>query len=341
MDCLSDTSDTSATSYERGRKAMDVKRPVLLIRYPKIEIFPSRTEIDQLTAMGYGFTQEPAVFGLNWNIDQINDYIYSLYPDVPLQTIGFKMGKCDRTKKVFILKRVENTKELKEELGNSKLIIIPNEELPERPIIHKKEDDSDDENTTLTRRSERKSLHKYKLSEDDEDYEVIIENGQSSKLKDINEETNDHEEYSVEKILDKRTLNGKVEYLLKWKGYSEQDNTWEPEENLDCPDLIAAYEAQFEVIPKVDPEENEKVNKRKNITEDNRARGFDRGLEPDKIVGATDASGELMFLMMWKNCKEADLVPASQVNVRCPEVVINYYENKEQWFCKQSIIEID
>ncbi|XP_023014543.2 chromobox protein homolog 1 [Leptinotarsa decemlineata] len=148
------------------------------------------------------------------------------------------------------------------------------------------------------------------------------------------------EEFSVEKILDKRTRDGKVEYLLKWKGYNEEDNTWEPEENLDCPDLIAAYESQFEIASAAKAEEADK-SKRKNITEDNRARGFDRGLEPDKIVGATDASGELMFLMMWKNCKEADLVPANQMNVRCPEIVINYYENKKQWFTKNSVIELD
>ncbi|KAM3716001.1 Chromobox protein [Dirofilaria immitis] len=38
--------------------------------------------------------------------------------------------------------------------------------------------------------------------------------------------------YAAEKILKSRTRKGKTEYLIKWKGWSNQHNTWEPSSNI-------------------------------------------------------------------------------------------------------------
>jgi hypothetical protein len=40
------------------------------------------------------------------------------------------------------------------------------------------------------------------------------------------------DEYEVEEIRGKRLYRGKVQYLVKWAGFNEKENTWEPLENL-------------------------------------------------------------------------------------------------------------
>jgi len=52
---------------------------------------------------------------------------------------------------------------------------------------------------------------------------------------------NNEEEYEVEQILDKRTRYGKTQYLIKWKGYPLSEASWEPEEYLNCPELLKEF----------------------------------------------------------------------------------------------------
>ena len=44
----------------------------------------------------------------------------------------------------------------------------------------------------------------------------------------------DEEEYEVEQICEKRLQEGKVEHLVKWKGWDHKDSTWEPIDHLNC-----------------------------------------------------------------------------------------------------------
>ncbi|XP_061741231.1 E3 SUMO-protein ligase CBX4 isoform X2 [Nerophis ophidion] len=48
--------------------------------------------------------------------------------------------------------------------------------------------------------------------------------------------------FAVEGIEKKRIRKGKIEYLVKWRGWSPKYNTWEPEENILDPRLLLAFQ---------------------------------------------------------------------------------------------------
>ena len=49
------------------------------------------------------------------------------------------------------------------------------------------------------------------------------------------------EEWVVEDILDSKIINRKLQYLVKWKDFGVEHNSWEPRENVHTPDIIADF----------------------------------------------------------------------------------------------------
>jgi len=160
------------------------------------------------------------------------------------------------------------------------------------------------------------------------------------------------EEYEVEKVLEKRMKKGgQVEYLVKWKNYDDpDDNTWEPADNLkEAKHAIDKFEKDLEsknssavksslkrksaAVGKENETKAVKIEgKGGNKKSEDKPRGFARGLKPEKIIGATNEPGELFFLIKWQGSEEADLVAAKEANVKIPQVVIKFYEDRLNWY---------
>uniref|UniRef100_A0A2M3ZC00 Heterochromatin protein 1 n=1 Tax=Anopheles braziliensis TaxID=58242 RepID=A0A2M3ZC00_9DIPT len=185
------------------------------------------------------------------------------------------------------------------------------------------------------------------------------------KSADADSDSSSAEEYVVEKIVDRRERKGKVEYLLKWKGYPSDSNTWEPRENLDCPELIKAFEQSREAGGKKDSGKEKAKPRRTSTTSrkkkggdsdaDNGAgsddddrddtgstkgktsvvaeevSGFEKGYTPEKILGATESNGKLLFLVQWKDKDKAQLVKSEEARKHCPQLVIDFYEDRLIW----------
>jgi hypothetical protein len=55
--------------------------------------------------------------------------------------------------------------------------------------------------------------------------------------------------YNIEKILDRRKVNGKFEYKIKWEGYPMSQSTWEPMKNLEtAKELVEEYNLSHPIL---------------------------------------------------------------------------------------------
>ena len=81
------------------------------------------------------------------------------------------------------------------------------------------------------------------------------------------------EYYNIEKIIDRKRVNGKFLYKIKWEGYPMSQCTWEPLKNLEnAKSLIEEYDKAHPInIDEEEPTKRKEVinnNKKKKISEE-------------------------------------------------------------------------
>lgn len=171
--------------------------------------------------------------------------------------------------------------------------------------------------------------------------------------------------YEVEKILKRRIKNGRVQYFLKWKGFPDSDNSWEPASNV-TEDLVNEFEktngptsssrkkspnrsitlsppirkpvsrrtTSAPLVSSFTPlvsETSDEVKEEAGLSEtatDEEIRFAEevyREMHPDKVTGAVVLRHKLFLRTKWTDGTE-DLVPAKFANHLFPDHVIAFYQ---------------
>ncbi|AFM97905.1 chromatin organization modifier domain-containing protein [Encephalitozoon hellem ATCC 50504] len=146
--------------------------------------------------------------------------------------------------------------------------------------------------------------------------------------------------YIVDKIVGHRRRRGVEQYLVKWEGYPDSENTWEDEENIFCKELIREYEESQEKSKKGNDRVNKKKADPKKLSKKNPSRNGrditnDWDMLVDRIISVEKNGPTLTVWLLFKDGKK-DCFPASQVHSKCPLHLLEYYESNLV-FCEDGV----
>ncbi|KRH92932.1 Heterochromatin-associated protein HP1, CHROMO domain protein [Pseudoloma neurophilia] len=128
--------------------------------------------------------------------------------------------------------------------------------------------------------------------------------------------------FNVERIVDSRIYKGKKQYLIKWEGFDDKENTWEAAKDILCKDLINEFE-KSKKSSKVSSTENKKIlNKKLNLDISNE---WHNDVTHIESVYKDEKTHNLMCDLIFKNGSKLSM-ETQQVYYKCPIRLLEYYE---------------
>lgn len=160
-----------------------------------------------------------------------------------------------------------------------------------------------------------------------------ISSSSSSENSESEEEDEEEEEFEVESIVKDRIFKGKRQYLLKWKGYPNSENTWENEENLQCFELIKEY--QRKKNEKADTTTNKK-SKEKPKNNEHSSRAVTEILEQkgdklsknqiSRIISFKVKDSKIIYEVERKGVRSQEYIASETLRSQYPELLTDFLE---------------
>ncbi|RIA86121.1 chromo shadow domain-containing protein [Glomus cerebriforme] len=210
------------------------------------------------------------------------------------------------------------------------------------------------EETDTTSKVENQNEDPSNEKENEDPKESVVQD-QAKVNEKSDKDDEESEVYEVETVLDHNKRKNKTYYLIKWKGYSEEESTWEAEDNVFAEELVKEYwanhntdEAKQKETRKgrkrsaapPTPTKKESKKARTSITPKKAKTArvkideeFDHDEDWESLVSGVetvtrdDKTGELLVYLKWKN-GDTSRHPAKEANIKCPQKMLKFYEQR-------------
>jgi Chromo (CHRromatin Organisation MOdifier) domain len=171
------------------------------------------------------------------------------------------------------------------------------------------------------------------LKEYHDELNAAILKREEAKLEAQRKAKSSNNEYEVEAIIASKTIKGRTKYRIRWKGWEEADDTWQFEEELNCLDLIRAFNKKG---AKATPKKAAKLKSKKRKRDDSDSEADDSDdsdygspskrtageYEVQKVLNARiNKQNKWDFFVMWKGWGPEHNTWEPESNLNCPKLI--------------------